>query len=151
MKIINVVNPSTKKGKKVETDKDQEDRMKSIKILLVDDEQEFTSTLAERLEIRGHETVMADNGESGLGLVESQDFDVVILDLMMPGIGGLDTLRHIKKVKPDLPVILLTGHGSAKEGMEGMHLGAFDYLMKPLDINELLEKLAEATGTEAES
>lgn len=118
--------------------------MNNLKILLVDDEKEFTSTLAERLELRGHETTTADDGESGLALLENEAFDVVVLDLMMPGLGGLDTLKHIRNQVPDLPVILLTGHGSAREGMEGMRLGAFDYLMKPLNIDDLLDKLADA-------
>jgi DNA-binding response OmpR family regulator len=116
-----------------------------IKVLLIDDEEEFTSTLAERLEIRGYTAVTAGDGEQGIQAVMSQDFDIAILDLMMPGMNGLDALKQIKSIEPDLPVILLTGHGSTKEGMEGMRIGAADYLMKPLDINELLEKIKQAT------
>lgn len=116
-----------------------------IKVLLIDDEEEFTSTLAERLEIRGYKAQTASDGEQGIQAVMSQDFDIAVLDLMMPGLNGLDTLRQIKTIEPDLPVILLTGHGSTKEGMEGMRIGAVDYLMKPLDINELIEKITQAT------
>ena len=116
----------------------------TTRILLIDDEQEFVTTLAERLDIRGFETATALGGEEGLTLIQSQNWDVIILDLFMPGMSGLDTLKHINQLAPDLPVILLTGHGSTREGMEGMRLGAVDYLMKPLAIEELLGKLKEA-------
>jgi len=118
----------------------------SIKILLIDDEEEFAGTLAERLELRGYDTRTAVCGEDGLTLLASDSFDVVVLDLMMPGMGGLDTLRRIKSKTPDMPVVLLTGHGSTREGMEGMRLGAFDYLIKPLDIKELTLKILSAVG-----
>lgn len=114
-----------------------------IKILLIDDETEFTSALAERLEIRGHEVKTADTGASGIEIIQNRNVDIVILDLMMPGMSGLDALRQIKAFNTKLPVILLTGHGSTKEGMEGMRIGATDYLMKPLDIKDLLEKINE--------
>ena len=116
------------------------------KILLIDDEEEFISTLAERLEIRGYTCKTAEDGESGLRMIEEQNFDITVIDLMMPGISGLDTLRQIKKMSHDLPVILLTGHGSTKDGMEGMSIGASDFLMKPIDINILLEKINIALG-----
>lgn len=116
----------------------------SIKVLLIDDEEEFSNTLAERLSIRGFETMTASNGEAGLKLISDERFSIVILDLMMPGMSGLDTLRQIKIIAPDLPVVLLTGHGSTREGMEGMRLGAFDYLMKPLDIKDLIQKINSA-------
>ena len=117
---------------------------KSIKILLIDDEEEFATTLAERLELRGYETRTAVCGEDGLDLLSKETFDIAVLDLMMPGMNGLDTLRHIKLDAPDMPVVLLTGHGSTREGMEGMRLGAFDYLMKPLDIKDLTQKILSA-------
>lgn len=120
--------------------------MRPKKILLVDDETEFSSTLAERLSLRGFDSDTSPDGESALNKIENEQWGVAVLDLMMPGIGGLETLRRIKKIRPDLPVILLTGHGSTKEGMEGMRMGAFDYLIKPLSINELLEKINEALG-----
>lgn len=119
-------------------------------VLLVDDEEEFVSTLAERLEIRGFEPEVATSGDQALSLVDSRDFDIVVLDIMMPGIGGLEVMEHIKRRNPDMPVILLTGRGSTKEGMEGMHKGAFDYLMKPLDIDELISKMQEAAGGKSE-
>ncbi len=77
-------------------------------------------------------------------MIADETFDVAIVDLMMPGLSGLETLRQIKAIKKDLPVILLTGHGSTKDGMQGMRLGAFDYLTKPLDINELISKISLA-------
>ena len=121
---------------------------KKPKILLIDDEKEFITTLAERLELRGYDADIAESGESGLVLLGKSTYDVAILDLMMPGLNGIETLVQIKKVDSDLPVILLTGHGSTKEGMEGMRIGAFDFLMKPLDINELLSKIKLALEQE---
>ncbi|MFH2059733.1 MAG: response regulator [Pseudomonadota bacterium] len=118
--------------------------IKNIKILLIDDEIEFISTLAERLEIRGYVSKIAEDGESGIRMIANESFDIAILDLMMPGLSGLDTLRQIKAIDKSLPVILLTGHGSTKDGMEGMRIGAFDFLMKPLDINDLLQKITMA-------
>lgn len=120
-------------------------------ILLVDDEEEFVSTLAERLEIRGFESKAAYSGDQALSLIESNDYDVVVLDVKMPGMDGLEVMDHIKTRRPEMPVILLTGHGSTKEGMDGMHKGAFDYLMKPLDIDELISKIQEALGGRSES
>jgi DNA-binding response OmpR family regulator len=115
--------------------------MDNINILLIDDEIEFVETLAERFELRGYVSKIAGDGESGISMITKEPFDIVILDLMMPGLSGLDTLRQIKDIDKTLPVIMLTGHGSTKDGMEGMRMGAFDFLMKPLDINELLEKI----------
>jgi len=117
---------------------------KSIKILLIDDEEEFVTTLAQRLEYRGYTAQTAPDGQTGIDILVNSSFDIVILDLMMPGINGIDTLKQIKNNLPDLPVILLTGHGSTKAGIEGMHLGALDYLMKPLDINDLINKISLA-------
>ena len=83
---------------------------------------------------------------AGIEKVQAEDFDVAVIDLMMPGMSGLDVLRQIKTFNTKLPVLLLTGHGSMKEGMDGMRIGAVDYLMKPLDLNELLEKFNEILG-----
>jgi len=118
--------------------------MKKLKILLVDDEEEFVTTLAERLELRGLQARAALNGEAALKMIEADTPEIVILDIMMPGIGGFEVLRRIKAQHPRLPVILLTGRGSTNEGIKGMRLGAFDYLMKPLNIEELLKKMQEA-------
>jgi DNA-binding response OmpR family regulator len=118
--------------------------MNDAKVLLVDDEEEFVSALAERLDIRGIAASVAGDGEQALAILETESFDIVVLDVIMPGISGLEVLQRLKR-KEDVPaVILLTGHGSTKEGLEGMRMGAFDYLMKPLDIDELITKMKEA-------
>jgi DNA-binding response OmpR family regulator len=121
--------------------------MKSWRVLIVDDEVEFVETLAERLQLRGIETCIANSGEEALAKIESDPPHVLVLDVMMPGLGGLAVLRQIREQHFKVPVILLTGCGSAKEGIEGMRLGAFDYLMKPVDIGELIDKMQEAVQT----
>ena len=121
--------------------------MNKPKILLVDDEEEFVTTLAERLGLRGFETQIATDGEGALNLFEAESPHLVVLDLMMPGIGGLEVLKQIKKQNPRMPVILLTGHGSTAEGIEGMRLGAFDYLMKPINIDDLIQVMEKAAGS----
>jgi DNA-binding response OmpR family regulator len=118
--------------------------MQNLKVLLVDDEEEFVTTLAERLELRGLQARAATNGEDALHMIEAEPPRVVILDVMMPGLGGLEVLKRIKAQNPQIQVILLTGRGSTKEGIEGMQLGAFDYLMKPINIEELIKKMQEA-------
>ena len=121
--------------------------MAEYKVLLADDEEEFVSALSERLMLRGIEVDSALNGEEALALMVEKVFEVVILDVMMPGLGGLEVLKQIKSTYPNTQVILLTGHGSTREGIEGMRLGAFDYLIKPVDIEEMLEKMKEAART----
>jgi two-component system, OmpR family, response regulator len=118
--------------------------MDPMKILLVDDEREFVTTLAERLELRNMKVSIAMDGESALGFIENDPPQVVVLDVMMPGLGGLEVLERIKSVDSKIQVILLTGHGATKDGIRGMQLGAFDYLIKPIDIDELIKKLNEA-------
>jgi len=114
------------------------------KILLIDDEVEFISTLAERLRLRGYAPKIAETGNEGITILTNEGFDVVVLDLMMPGLSGLETLKQIKQIDSSLPVILLTGHGATKDGLEGLRIGAYDYLMKPLDIKELINKMSSA-------
>ena len=121
--------------------------MAEYRVLLVDDEEEFVSALSERLMLRGIEVDSALNGEEALARLVEREFEVVILDVMMPGLGGLEVLRQIKSTHPNTQVILLTGHGATREGIEGMRLGAFDYLIKPVDIEEMLEKMKEAAKT----
>lgn len=118
--------------------------MSQLKVLLVDDEQEFVSTLAERLELRGMHVEIAMDGEMALNIIENEPPQVVVLDVMMPGLGGMEVLERIKAIDSKIQVILLTGHGATKDGIKGMQLGAFDYLIKPVDIDELIEKLNEA-------
>jgi DNA-binding NtrC family response regulator len=121
--------------------------MAEYRVLLVDDEEEFVSALSERLRLRGIEADSALNGEEALARLVEKEFEVVILDVLMPGLGGLEVLRQIKTTHPNTQVILLTGHGSTREGIEGMRLGAFDYLIKPVDIEEMLAKMKEAAKT----
>ncbi len=114
------------------------------KILLVDDEREFITTLAERLDLRGIATRVVFDGESALSAVAEEEPQVMILDVLMPGIKGLEVLERVKRTNPNVQVLLLTGHGSTRDGIEGMRLGAFDYMMKPLNIDTLIEKMESA-------
>jgi two-component system, OmpR family, response regulator len=116
-----------------------------MRILLIDDEKSFLETVITRLRMRGIQTEGAESGESALRVVQQRDVDAVILDVSMPGMDGIATLGELKKIKPGLPVIMLTGHATLETADEGMRLGAFDYMMKPCPIDELLDKVAEAT------
>ncbi|MBW1765953.1 MAG: response regulator [Deltaproteobacteria bacterium] len=118
--------------------------MEKVKVLLVDDEEEFVSTLAERLRLRKITTLVATDGDEALQIINTQRPPIVVLDVMMPGMGGLDVLHQIKRNYPHIQVILLTGRGSTKDGIKGMRLGAFDYLMKPVNIEKLIDKMNEA-------
>jgi len=113
-------------------------------VLLVDDEEEFVQTLCERLAIRGIVCKVALNGEAGLRSLDEELPDVVVLDMFMPGLKGLDVLKVIRDRHPKVQVILLTGQGATHDGMDGMKLGAFDYMIKPLSIDELTAKIGEA-------
>jgi DNA-binding response OmpR family regulator len=124
--------------------------MASWKVLVVDDEKEFAATLAERLTLRGITTVTANDGEQALRCMAQERPHIVILDMKMPGMSGLEVLRLIKQKCPSIPVILLTGQGTANDSFEGMGVGAFDYLVKPVKIEELLQKMREAL-TEADA
>ncbi len=115
-------------------------------IMLVDDEVTFVATTAKRLNQRNIETILAYSGEECLEqFKEHQNVDAVVLDIKMPGIDGMETLKRIKMSYPLVEVIMLTGHATIKYGVEGMKLGAYDFLMKPCDIEELVGKLEEAT------
>ncbi|HUV49955.1 MAG TPA: response regulator [Anaerolineae bacterium] len=111
------------------------------KILLVDDEEITLKYLSKFLIKKGFDISTAMNGSEALEKIKQQDFITVLLDVLMPGIDGIETLREIKKIKPITEVIMLTGHASVQVAIEGMRLGAFDYLMKPFDRDELIEKL----------
>jgi DNA-binding response OmpR family regulator len=114
------------------------------KVLLVDDEQEFVHTLSERLQTRSMAPVIAYDGEGALEMVESDQPEVMVLDLKMPGIDGLEVLRRVKRSHPETEVIILTGHGSDAEERVAAELGAFAYLRKPVDIDVLTETMKEA-------
>ncbi|MFP4668494.1 MAG: response regulator [Desulfobacterales bacterium] len=118
-------------------------------ILLVDDEEEFVTTLAERLEIRGFKAEAATSGKQAMEIIEKKSFDVAALDVKMPGMDGLQLMEKIKDRHPGLPVLLLTGYGAASEGEKGMSKGAYDYLMKPVDIEELISKVHEAIANKS--
>lgn len=120
--------------------------MKELRVLLVDDEVEFVSALAERFALRGIRARTACDGEEALRLIREEEPQVVVLDLMMPGLGGKETLRIIMSKYPGIKVILLSGHGAAGDTDEGLRLGAFDCLVKPINIDELLGKIREAAG-----
>jgi len=114
------------------------------KVLLVDDEREFVQTLSERLLIREMGSAVAHDGQSALELIAEDEPDVMVLDLKMPGIDGIEVLRRVKKTRPEVEVIILTGHGSEADRKTCMELGAFAYLQKPVDIDLLGNKLREA-------
>jgi len=121
-----------------------------IKVLLVDDEKEFIETLAERLEVRDFNVETAFDGNEAVSKIKEQDFDVVVLDVLMPGMNGIETLREIKSIKPLVSVIMLTGHATVETAIDGMKAGAYDYLMKPTDTNDLVSKIAKAYNLKAE-
>jgi len=112
--------------------------------LLVDDEAEFLDTLLKRLRKRDVEAFGVRSGEEALSFLDGRSVDVVVLDVKMPGMDGIQALREIKKRNPLLEVIMLTGHASMEAAIEGMELGAFDYLMKPINIDDLLYKIQDA-------
>jgi len=116
---------------------------RKIKVLMVDDEAQFRATTEKILTRRGFVTIMAADGEEALGKID-QDPQVVVLDIKMPGMSGLETLAELKKRKPDLPVIMLTGHGSEPSAREALEQGAYDYLTKPCEIDILASKIMEA-------
>jgi len=118
--------------------------MKDLKILLVDDEIDFVSTLAERLELRGVQARTAPDGRTALEMIRAEPPHVVVLDIIMPEMDGLQVLKEIKRIAPRVEVILLTGYAKIETAIEGMELGAFDYLIKSVGIDELLYKLEDA-------
>lgn len=114
------------------------------KVLIVDDEKDFVEMFSLRLKGQGEKVSTAFSGKEALEVLEKESIDVVILDIRMPGMDGIDTLKQIKALFPMVEVILLTGHGSAETAVEGMKLGAFDYLMKPADFEDIKVKLEKA-------
>lgn len=122
--------------------------MDPLRVLIVDDEAELVSALEERLNLRGFEASGVTTGAEALSLLAKKPFDVVLLDLKMPGLGGLEVIRRIKEEQPDLKVILLTGWGSEEDAKKGKELGAFDYLMKPVKISDLVQVLLSAGDRE---
>ena len=118
--------------------------MKNLQLLLVDDEERFLSTTKSLLDKRGVITHTAPGGREALRILEENRVDVVVLDVKMPDMDGIETLRLIKQRYPLVEVVMLTGHASVDSAVDGMRLGAFDYLMKPCDITDMLQKIQEA-------
>ncbi|UZP66079.1 response regulator [Desulfovibrio mangrovi] len=116
-------------------------------VLLVDDEPDFLSVVARRLERREMQVHAVGSGEEALALLENHPVDAVVLDVKMPGMDGIETLKRIKAAHPEVEVIMLTGHADLEVAISGMALGAFDYLLKPADIDELMFKLRDASRT----
>ena len=123
-----------------------------MRVLIVDDEVEFLELMEKRLSRRGLNVVVASDGKQALARVQEsleqaqpdEQLKVVVMDVRMPGMDGLETLRAMKKIAPKIPVILLTGHAAVGVAMEGLELGAFDYMLKPVPIGELIIKMEEA-------
>ena len=115
-----------------------------IRLLLVDDEEGYVKVLAKRMTRRNMEVMTALSGSEGIQRLRKQDFDVAILDLKMEDMDGIETLREIKRAHPLVEVVMLTGHATVETAIEGMKLGAFDYLMKPCEVEQLMAKVEEA-------
>jgi DNA-binding NtrC family response regulator len=116
------------------------------RVLLVDDEEEFVETLAERMRSRGMEVATSNSGGDALELIDTDAFDVVVLDLQMPGMDGIEALERIKRRKPDIQVVLLTGHATVEKGVEAMKHGALEFLEKPIDLSRLQEVIHKANA-----
>lgn len=116
----------------------------AAKVLLVDDEEEFIELMSQRLETRGLKVEAVTSGEEAVTKVADQSFDVAIVDLAMPGIDGIETLKQIKAEREDIEVIMLTGQATVQSGIEAMKHGASDFMEKPVDLNDLLEKIWKA-------
>ena len=121
-----------------------------IRVLLVDDEPDFVESLSQSLQIRDFDVKTSLSGDEALDLIQKQDFDVIVLDVLMPGKDGIETLREIKTIKPLLNVIMLTGNTTVETAIEGMKLGAYDYLMKPTETEDLVEKITRAHNLKSE-
>lgn len=118
--------------------------MSHIKVMLVDDEAPFIETMSKRLTKRGLTVSTASSGQEALYQLAGPKVEVVILDVKMPGLDGLETLARIRSAAPLVEVIMLTGHGTVESAVEGMKRGAFDYLMKPCDMDILMTKVEQA-------
>jgi DNA-binding NtrC family response regulator len=114
------------------------------RVLLVDDEEKFLEVLSQRLGTRGIDAETSTSGEEALVKIKNKNFDAIVLDVMMPGIGGIETLKRIRKENPELQIIMLTGRGSVDKAVEAMKEGAIEFLEKPADINTLMDKISKA-------
>ncbi len=123
--------------------------MASAKVLIVDDEKDFSGVLADRLEARGMTADTAESGADGIEMAKKKKYDAIILDLAMPGMDGIETMKLLLVENPDAQVIVLTGRATVQKGVEAVKLGAAEFLEKPADINVLIEKIILARDTSA--
>jgi DNA-binding NtrC family response regulator len=127
--------------------KEKEDHLAGpVRLLLVDDEKGFVEVISKRMSRRNIQVTRALNGTEGIRALRGQDFDVAVLDLKMEDMDGIEVLKIFKKIVPDMPVIMLTGHGSEQAARDGIQFGAFDYLTKPCELEDLISKIQEAVG-----
>ena len=119
---------------------------KTLRVLIVDDEEDLTGTLVERLDLRGFNAAAVQTGKQALQQIRDNRFDVVVLDIKLKGEDGVEVMKKIRQIKKNLPVILLTGHMSKESNEEGLKAGAIDYILKPIDIEDLIVKLHEAVA-----
>lgn len=129
----------------------ESEKEKRVRLLLVDDEKGFVAVLAKRMGKRGIDVTTAFSGSEAIQMLRKKDFDVAVLDLKMEDMDGIEVLKIFKKMYPEMEVIMLTGHGSEKAAKEGMKYGAFDYLSKPCDFQELIQKVRKAVGLKSEA
>ena len=120
------------------------------RVLVVDDEKEFVDTLSERLSLRNYDVTTSLSGNDAVKKVKNHLFDVIVLDVLMPGMSGIETLREIKKIKPLIEVIMLTGNATVETAIEGLKLGALDFLLKPCETDDLVAKIDKAYEKKAE-
>lgn len=128
-------------------DTEKQEPSKTIRLILIDDEVGFTTVMAKRLSRRGLEVTSAFSGSEAIQAMRKAEFDVAVLDLKMEDMDGIEVLKIFKKMDPGMPVIMLTGHGSEKSAGEGMEYGAYDYLFKPFEFEELLVRIQAAAGS----
>jgi DNA-binding NtrC family response regulator len=127
--------------------KEKQDHLTApVRLLLVDDEKGFVEVISKRMSRRNIQVTRALNGTEGIRALRGQDFDVAVLDLKMEDMDGIEVLKIFKKIVPDMPVIMLTGHGSEQAARDGIQFGAFDYLTKPCELEDLIRKIQEAVG-----
>ncbi len=122
----------------------EQEQSKGTRLLLVDDEEGYVSVLAKRLSKRNFQVKTALSGTEAIRILRNESFDLAVLDLKMEGMDGIEVLKVFKAMEPQMPVIILTGHGSETAAREGMEYGAFDYVVKPCDLSELVERIRQA-------
>jgi DNA-binding NtrC family response regulator len=127
--------------------KNQNQNQKIIRLLLVDDEEAYVDVLANRLSRRGFDVTKTYSGTQALQAMRGKEFDVTVLDLKMEDMDGIEVLKVLKRMDPNMQVIMLTGHGSETAARQGIEFGAFDYLMKPCELDALVEKIREAASS----